>query len=232
MNSATLDTDHTEKNLLKRMNKRAIVSLLAVLALCSSLVFIYINRPNRGPKMRLKPYQALGEVVAKEISNLLGHKGEVLVIAEDFGKYNMAWVDVELDSFKGALKKEKGVHLQAVERVTDPMISEKEGNRFAAEDFSKFLQTHPKIDGLVLFANFPPSADRELRVFRDAAPKMVAISSYGPALKRLLETKVVQVAIVPRIEPSSANSNPRTLREWFDNTYEVLTSDKVPALAY
>ena len=214
------------------MNKKTIVPILAVLAICGSLALIYFDRPSRGPKMKLKPYEAVGEVAAQEIAKLLGHKGEVLVIAEDFGKYNMRWADVELASFKKSLKQQGSIHLQGVEKVVDPMISEAAGSRFSAEDFSRMLKSHPKIDGIVLFANFPPTADQELSLLRDSGTKVVAVSTYGPGLKRLLETKVVQVAIVPRTDPLAATSQPRSLREWFDQTYELITPDNVPTLTY
>ena len=216
---------------MDRISKKNIFAFLILGGSCVLLVWTLLSRLDRRPKMRLEPYQAAGERAAQEIATLTRTKGRILVIVEDFGEYNMAWAAEQLEAFKKGLNKH-GVQLAAVEKVTDPMISEAARTRFSAADFAKMLRNHPGIDGVVIFANFPPNADQEFAVFAAAQLRVVTVSNYGPGLKRLLETKSVQVAIVPRDDPATVASKSRSSAAWFDAYYRVLTPDHVPPLDY
>ena len=60
------------------------------LALIAGAGLLLVVQCQSGPRFDLKPYHALGEITAEETARLLGKRGSVAVIAEDFGKYNMA----------------------------------------------------------------------------------------------------------------------------------------------
>lgn len=205
------------------VEKKSILATIALLALIAAAVVVLVNQTQRGPKTSLKPYQALGAVTAEETAKLVGNHGLIAVIAEDFGRYNMAWVKVQMSSFKSTLEK-NGVALAKIEKVIHPELSEGQGQAFTAEVLLRLIQNHPPISGVVIFAALPPFSDQDLSRLQRYGKKIVVVSKTAIGYRTLLESGVIHVAIITRPEaPSDPEKKPKTPRDLFDKEYVVVT---------
>jgi len=60
---------------------------------------------------------------------------------------------------------------------------------------------------------------------------MVVVAGYRADYQALLERRLIDLAIVPRFDalPETARK-PQTLREWFEQEYVIIASEKASAL--
>jgi hypothetical protein len=216
------------------LNHRPVVITLAVLAIVGSCAWLYVKWPGRGPAIRLDSYQALGQVAAEETDRLLAHQGRVVLIAHHNPAAPNPVEEAQLKAFRGALKRIGGVSVAALETFSlTPMEQMSTGGSVPRERFLEVLRAHPKVQGLVLFVAYPALQSADLDQLKRTGMRIILISGYRPGYKRLLETGLLHLAIVPRLDERAEPSQPpRTVREWFDRDYMVVTPDKTPAMPY
>lgn len=207
------------------------IGMLAALGFVASL---YFRQLEGEPAINLNPYRALGARAAEETANLLGKQGTVVVILNDPGETRDPVMDAQLESFQETLQRHGNIAITASERVKlDALQSMATGGAIPRDQFLGILQRHPKADAFLLFIGFPQLVDRDVVVLKQRAAKFIAVTAYLPGYKRLLESGVIHLAIVPRFGslPEMAEK-PRTLREWFDQEYVVITPNKTASLPY
>jgi len=198
--------------------------IVAVLAVGTAVVAIYLSFGGRSEKINLGTYEVLGAVTAEETAKLLDNKGRVVVVVRDTGPDKNPSVDAELNAFQQTLKKHSGLNV-VVERITvTPMLMMSTGGGLPTEQLFKLIEKNTKVDAVVLFFGFPPLNDAEIAALKRTGVKTVVVSSFRPGYQRLLEQNAIHVAIVPRPElPSAAAQPPTTVRERFDQEYLVMT---------
>ena len=216
------------------MNKKAVVAALALVAIIGSFISLYSNRSGRPPHIALNSYEALGQVAAEETASLLGQKGRVVLIAQDTVENSNPAYEAQLEAFGGLLKSKGGVALASIERFKlTPMERMATGGAVPRERFLEVLDAHANADAIVLFVGFPSLADADLDRLKQSGVKLVLVSGYRPGYKGLLTARLLQLAIVPRFDPGTGNTNPpQTTREWFDRDYVIITPDKTSDLPY
>lgn len=214
------------------MNKKPVVIAIALLAILGSVIWLYLNRPGRPPRIAMDSYQALGEVAAEATSRLLNHKGQIVVVARENRDGANPVEAAQLQAFTSALKKEGKISIAAVEtfRLT-PMEQMAAGGRVPRQRFVQVLKSHPKLDAVALFAGFPELDQTDLDQLKQSGARIVVISGYRPEYKRLLAAGWLQIAIVPRFDSPPENAKPpQTLREWFDRDYVIVTTNDTSRL--
>lgn len=205
------------------MVNKNILATIVLLALIAGAVLLLVSQFQRGPKINLKPYQALGVITAEETAKLLGNQSSIVVIAEDFGNYNMAWVKAQMTSFKSTLEK-NGITITKIEKVIEPQLSEGQGQAFTAEILLRLMQNHPQISGVVIFAALPGFSQQDFSRLRQQGKKVIVVSKITMGYRTLLESGTIHVAIVPRPEtPVVSEKKPKTPRELFAEEYVVVT---------
>ncbi len=216
------------------MNTKPLVAVIAVLAILGAVTFLYLSWPGRPPRIQLDSYQALGEVAAEETVRLINQNGQVVVIAPDNRTAANPAEAAQLKAFSRALKKQRGVSIEAVETFSlAPMERMALGGGVPRERFLQVLRAHPKLAALVLFAGFPALEQTDFDLLKQTGAKIVVVSGYLPGYKVLLGAGLINVAIVPRIDPAPENPKPpRTLQEWFERDYMIVTPAKAPGLPY
>ncbi len=177
------------------------------------------------------PQSALAEVVGEEVAKLAGPAAKVLVLAPASGDPAAVWLDPVLKSFSASLKQHGGVTVAATEKVKarldDPSPTREE---LTAAQFDGFLRGVKGATAIVSFVGFPVLDAAQIAGLKDHQVKLVAIYTAGPQAgphyKKLLEARVLDLAILPRMDlPAGAAQPPVTPRDFFDRQYLLVTPE-------
>ena len=177
----------------------------------------------------LQPNETLGVVLAEETARIAGTKKQVAVISPDA---NWGPASTAEEAFKSALKKQ-GLSIVADKAVNlgDPMRRERVGLK--AGDFSDLLAKSADVGAIVSFVGAPILSPTDTsRVPREHPPVLVvATASLGnvqgvwtePAdLARLLESKIIQLAIIDGASESASPPNSDAARQQFAQHFRIL----------
>jgi len=223
------------------MNKRTAITAFVTLAIVGGGATLYLRR---GARSNLKPFEALGEMAAQETVKLIGGSGEIVIIVPDFGESRNPTQEAQMSSFQKELKRQEGVTIAAVEKVSlvAPQISTKQGKlRFFEPtlggpplsqpgQLSQIANTYAQAKAIVAFVDLPPLSDADIPALKNRGTKLVVVSDYKDSYKALFEAQVLHVALVPRSEPfPEKGKKPRTMKDWFDRSYTVITPEKAEA---
>ncbi len=215
------------------MMKKSLGPLLAILVIGGAVVSIYRNQSGSSQKFDLGPYQALGAGVAEETTKLLGNKGSVVVMGHDTSEFQNAAIDGQLSSFQKTLAKSGLTIAATIKFKLTPMERMATGGAAPRDQFLQVLQSHPNAGAVVLFCGFPPLAGQDYSTLKQSGIKVVVASGYGPGYRRLLESQVIHLAIVPQFDrPATTGKPPPTLRGWFEQEYLVITPANIATLPY
>ncbi len=213
--------------------KKKMVPLLAILAIVGSAVMIYRTQFSTAQKFDLNPYQALGAGVAEETAKLLGKKGSVLVVSQDTSEFRNDAIEGQLSAFQKMITK-SGVSIASILNYKlKPMDRMATGGAVTRDQFLELLQSNPNAGAVVLFCGFPPLAAGDYEMMRQRGLKFVLVSGYSSSIKKFLEAQVIHLAVIPQFEtPPATAKTPKTLREWFERDYLVITPETTKTLPY
>ena len=214
--------------------RQRLIAIVSILVVILSLVVIF--RPKRSPSSRIAKvsnqlHTAIGEVAAEQTLALLGRSPKVIVISVEPAPSEFAAATAELAGFMKIAKLRGGLTVVAVEHVNAEefrRVMSTANFGFSAERYSRLLEKYPGVDGIVSFVGGPLLTEEQAQSLPEKLPKFVAVQGmgFGGNLRRLFENKVIQVAITPRHDVSSAGAKePKTGREVFDRHYQVITAD-------
>ena len=203
-------------------NKFKVALVLALVVLAGFLVW----RQTARPRVNLKPSAAVGEVFADEVTRLLGGTGQIVLIARAPDPNDPDANSERIASFQTAMKLRKSPQLAAVEWLTRPPRGAMDLGGVSEEQLVAFADKHPGANAFVIFAGLPPLSPRGIEKFAGRSLKLMVVCGYGENLKRLLQARVVSVAVVPRFDDLPPGTPvPKTARDWFQREFELLTPD-------
>lgn len=211
------------------MGKKPIQLIFAFVVVVVAAVWAYHNASGPSQKFDLTPYNALGAGVAGETAKLLGGKGQVVVVAPDTSEFKDPVMDGQLATFEQEIKR-SGVtiagtakfKLTAMERMGS-------GGAVPSAFLAKAVQDHSSAGVVVLFCPFPA----DYSTAKSDGPKFIVASSYLPSYRKLLESRAIAAAIVPKFDRSApAASKPKTLQESFEEEFLVITPGNLTSLPY
>lgn len=215
------------------MTKEKLVPLLAILVIAGAATWIYRSQSGRSAKFDLNPYQALGAGVAEETAKLLGSKGSVVVISPDTSEFSNAAIEGQLSSFQKTLAKSGLTVAATVNFKLAPMERMATGGAVPRDQFLQALQSHPKAGALILFCPFPPLAGEDYAALKQSGLKVIVASGYMPDYRKLLDSQVIHLAIIPQFDtPPAGGKPPTTLRGWFEQDFLVITPANTATLPY
>jgi hypothetical protein len=208
-----------------RGGKRNLVAVACIVVIVVSIGRLLMTLVGSSQKVDLDPYELLGKVCAEELTKLLGGRGQVVVIAWDTSRHKLPAVEAEVGSFRKTLGKAGLVSIRATESLggSSPMMME----GLTPAKLKAIIERYPGVEAIVSFVGVPALNSEEIEQWPPKAPKLVLVGPSDPAgkLKTLLDAKVVELAILPRLEPVTAPAKkPETERERFDQNYQILTS--------
>jgi hypothetical protein len=206
-----------------------LVFAIAGLAIAGIILFVVVPWMNRPSSAGSAPLNALGQITAEETMKLLNNSGRIVVIGPDPVAYVVSpALKDRLTAFEQVLKK-SAITLEATEI---PPMDEASGQCVISPSlYSSFVGKYPDIDAIVSFVGAPLLTAKDLRSLPKKMPKFLALSLTDTPLKPLFRAGVIQVAIVNRLEPAPVSSStPKSAREFFDQSYQVITSDNASSL--
>ena len=205
------------------MLHKKIISTVAVVAIVASILAIISNL--KPPKADIKPYEALGWGAAEETAKFLNNRGNVVVVYPNFGNYKVLNPRFEslLKSFKKALSKNKQITLVNIEQApVEPPSMSKVGIYLPSEQFDLISQKYAKASAIVSFVGIPTLSDKSIQAVKENGARWVVVLESGLRPDQQLKNHAIFMAIVPRAGESGKLSTGRTLRERFDQEYEVI----------
>lgn len=208
--------------------KPTLIAVVALLAIASSLTFLYFTQSGGGRAGSMKPFENLGFIVAEETATLLNRTGQVVLVAEMEDTRSPS-TEALIKGFKAGLTKQPGVTLKAVQDLKRSMDGDP---RFWPVGHAERLaQLGSGAGALVFIGSLPPElAKGDLAVLKEGKSKLVFVTAQAPALKPLLQLGVLHLAIVNRVPPRPAPSGRESARQWFDRVYLVAKPDALGEL--
>lgn len=210
--------------------KQVILAIVSILVILASLCWIYFTQ-FASAKINVSLHTAVGQVMAEETDKLLGHKGEVIVLALDAGA--APELPAQLKSFKETLRKLGGVTIRKTDYLkTDNQPKYGTGRGLSARQFLRVVKKSAGAGAIVSFVGAPNLSDADFsELEKNHPPKFIAEGGSAAKLKKLFDKKLLQVAIVHRYQFPAPNTNaPATPREWFDKRFQILTSENAATL--
>ena len=205
------------------MGKRTRDTIVAILAIGAAAVALHLGFGRKAQAIKLDTYEVLGAVTDEETASLLGDQGRILLMVRDTGPDKNPSVEAQVKAFLQTLKPHTKMYV-VVDRVqVTPMLMMSTGGGVPVDQLFTAIETHAKPEAVVLFFGLPPLTEPELEVLKRTGVKLVVVSSFRPGYQRLLERRVIQLAIVPRPEAPTLGKV-QTLRERFDQEYLVIKS--------
>ncbi len=209
-----------------KKKKRRIIATVSILAIICAISSLFLTEWERFPKPNLEPHLALGQVMAEETAKLLGDKGEVMVVTMyQKPEFKNTVAEACLKAFRKTLSRKGGITVLTTEtpRNENPRM-ESAIEEFPASLFFSILEKHPNISVIASFAGPPMLTDEEIAGWGKKLPKVVVYSTFGTGLKECFDREIVQVAIIRRGK-IDMGKKPGTQREWFDQNFEVVTTE-------
>ena len=186
--------------------------------------------------MDVAPFAALGSAVAEETAKLAGPNGRVVLMVVDTANYDISTLDTLVTSFRKTLGKKGRATITAVEKFRVPpttfmaltagtLVPPSAG--LSPEQFTRVLATHGNADTIVSFVGVPPLSAEHSAELKAKRIKIVVVSDRDPWLPDLLQAGAIQLAVVPRVQPTSqSGKKDGAARNWFNDNYELLVPGK------
>jgi hypothetical protein len=179
--------------------------------------------------MEPEPYEAAGMTLAKQALALLQPGGQITVIVRDTATFPNPASDVQLSSFKKAIRPRATIG-SVVALQVDPLRPVE----VPPGDFFELIRKTPKGSVIVSFMG-PPLLNAEQRThLREIQPAIVAFCSGNLCrqvdLRELFIQGLLHAAVVSRRTPT-VGLPPKDMQGWFDRSFVAITPENLTTLA-
>jgi len=207
------------------MNQR-IIGILAVLVILGSLAtLLYRYRPLPRDS---KGWEPLGQLAARETSNLLKGNGKAAAVLFDIRRIGMQGEVSAFESFKKAVKSNPGVTLAGA-TVLQPVKLDKEHMGFTVQQLQELARRYAGADLIVCFGGAPFVDIEKLDWDNTRNPRLVSVMSFtAQQLRELFARQLLVLSLAPPV-PTPAEVPPATLQEG-GLTVQVITPETAAAV--
>ena len=206
----------------------------AILVILMAGISIFTSLRPRRPGIHLEPFEGIGLVAAEETARILGQRGKILVVTVGVGADGVGGspFHAQLDAFQKTIRQYDGLSVEAVERMDQAAgRSSGPGMGIPRDQYTHLLDTYPDVDAVVSLVGPPHIADEDIGRLPPKRPRLVVVSTLGWGVRRLLESGVIHVAVVPRAGSEETDGpEPQSPREWFTRYYQIVTPDQASVL--
>lgn len=200
-----------------------LIRVTALLVTIAAWLGLYLTLAGLGPQTDRRTPEATGTVLAQQTLRLLPAGGQVTIIARDTTAFKNPASDIQLASFKKALRKRaaiRSIHLVQVDPLRPVEVP--------AADFLELLQRSPESDVIVSFMGPPLMSADQPRRSRGRWPAVVAFCpgslAENASLPALFQQGLLETVIVPRRDKPPTTEKPGNLTEWFERSFQIITA--------
>jgi hypothetical protein len=205
-----------------------VVALVVLIG--AAWAFIYRSVTSGG--LDLDPFQALGRGAGVATARLLNHSGRIVLVDASFGQYTVLapTTEAQIKAFKKGIGG-TGLKVVAEEKVAiSPPSLSRTGIFMEPGQLSKLIRQHKDVDALVLFVGLASPEELEAARPNGEKPKLVLVANYEPYYKLLVQSRRIQLAIVPRMENEANGTTAEKPQINFEQNYIVLTPENIAQL--
>lgn len=215
--------------------QRKLIATTASLLIIVSVVSIWLTlRPSSG-SFEARPSVGVGEILAEKTARAIQDKGKIVAVVAEAYRIRGSESQVQWEAFQVELKKHTGISL-----VTTEVVQPGQGDGMPGcpvTVFKDLLVKHANVDAIVFFMSLPDwrwlqnrgSIPEQLipKIFVRDDASVSPKNHYGGYFARGL----LAMLVMRRLEANPQQiSKPTTTREWFENEYQIFTSQNYEAL--
>lgn len=177
-------------------------------------------------------HNIIGEVAVQETIKLIGRDARVVLITADTTALPDSPAASELAGFMAATNQYGRLTVVATPVVITEATGAKQASVLTGTQFLQLVKQYPDIDVIVSLVGPPELSANQIQAVPRDRPAVVAVLglTYRTGLKPLFRADMIQVAIVPRSGRPPAGPRPQTAREWFDYSFQVVTTKTADSL--
>jgi len=202
------------------IKKLIIPAILFVIAL--TFMILYGCKSHDQPS--LQRFTASGEILGEEVAKMLGNKGSVLIIAQDKSHSELDAYKSQLDALVSSLKKNE-IKISRTEFPPSQEVFSEDGmviqssSTIPTDFFLNELKKDSGISAVICLPGPPLLPDNFIK--EAGFPKIVALASSESDVERLLESGLIQFAVIPNPDQRKLTVEPKSSREWFNHYYVI-----------
>lgn len=209
--------------------KNTLTAIAAVGVIAASCLWIYHGQTSKSMH-NVALHQRVGEVLAEQTAELIGHKGKVVTIAIE----TKEWPELktQIEAFNKKLKTLGTFEVRGYEMDTKDQPKYGVGTGLSGR---RYIRTVLKNKDAAVFVSFigAPKLDEAERTELETGPKpkLIAEARGTDYLPKLFKHQLIQVAVAARYQyPSPAPESPKTPDEWFTKHYQIVTPQTASTL--
>ncbi len=203
--------------------------VLALVALAFAALLFW--RQSSRPAVNLRPSNAVGEVLADEVSRLLDGKGRIVLVGRSASRDAVDARSAQITSLQAALKRRGSPQVAATEWLPRPPVGTMDLGGVNPEQLLELIDKNKDASAFVIFAGLPPLSQDLASRLTARSLKLLAVCGYSPTVRRWLEARALSVAVIPRSEDLPPGTpTPKTPRDWFQREFEMITPDNLAQL--
>ena len=204
--------------------KKMVAVVLSLITMGIAGFIIYRQRqPVKDPYPH---HRMLGQVMAEEVAKSIAHrdKKRLLIIT---AKAPDEMFSAQMKAFLQTLKKHPEIEIkETVQFESEGKHRIGMGHGLSARRFVRLVEKNLKADAIVSFVGVPDPADADMKKLTVKVPRFLAETGDRDRVAKLIEDKMLRVAIVPRFEFPSPVNIPKTEQEWFDKYFQIIRAPK------
>lgn len=204
------------------MRNRKSTETIALLSASAALVTIFLSCHELAPRIDRRLHAEIGKALAKEAISLLGHGGQITVIARDTETFRQPAIDILLESFKREAGRANAL-IGAIQWVqVDPLRPVE----VPPGDFFELIRRSPAGHVIVSLLGPPLLTEEQRTKLGRVKPKIVAFCSGNLPekidLNWLFNAGLLHSAVVSRRGPPVAEDKRPTTPKAFDQLYRTI----------
>ena len=154
-------------------------------------------------------------------------KGRVVVISRPPVKEGSDSTGEQRASFAAARSRHASLSLVATEWLPRAPAGMMDLGEVTPQQLDQFVDRYPDANAFVILTGLPPLSPDLAAKLSGRSLKLVAVCGYGANVRHWLETRALSAAVVPRLDaPPPASSAPKTVMDWFEREFQLLTSER------
>ncbi len=170
------------------------ITTAVLIATSAALLVVRYSRRNDPPPIAFDLYAAIGRMTGEQTAQLLGSRGEVLLVLSQTGGPDGMLVNHTRSSFETAARKQ-GLRIAGAVIVPADKLRYESGTPIDRETFLAAMAAYPNVAAFVSLIGAPALKAEDAAAL--GGRKMVVAASASDGLPRLFQSGLLHLAVLP-----------------------------------